>query len=127
MFYWWSTIFGIFPWVKRVFVEFGCPGHGKGPWDGLGAVLKTMVRSDILNGDTFGKKITSPADVAEHLRARFATDEWQEAHKDKKIDEIIVFYSGHEEISERAQVEKRNTTSLRARRVYFPTWPWPRV
>ena len=24
-------------------IDFGCPGHGKGPWDGLGAVLKQAI------------------------------------------------------------------------------------
>ncbi len=25
----------------------GCPGHGKGPWDGLGAMAKTKVTRDL--------------------------------------------------------------------------------
>jgi hypothetical protein len=28
-------------WMKIVWVEFDCPGHGKGPWDGLGVWLRT--------------------------------------------------------------------------------------
>jgi hypothetical protein len=33
-----------------VWVEFGCPGHGKGPWDGLGTMVKTKVTLDIMHG-----------------------------------------------------------------------------
>ena len=36
-------------WLKMVWVEFGCPGHGKGPWDGLGAMVKTKVTLDIIH------------------------------------------------------------------------------
>ena len=55
---------------------------------------------DITNGKILTKSgyISSPADVAEHLRARFATDEWKEKHKDKHVNEIIIFYSPHEDI-----------------------------
>jgi hypothetical protein len=29
--------------IRTIWVEFGCPGHGKGPWDGLGAVIKVTL------------------------------------------------------------------------------------
>ncbi len=38
-----------------VWVEFGCPGHGKGPWDGLGSMTKLKVTLDIM----YGKERTS--------------------------------------------------------------------
>ena len=65
-------------WMKLVWVEFGCPGHGKGPWDGLGAMVKTKVTLDITHGKerTMTGKITSPILVAQHLRATFCTNEW---------------------------------------------------
>ena len=46
---------------------FGCAGHGKGAWDGLGAVIKQMVRRDILHNNilTSSGYITSPAEVAD--------------------------------------------------------------
>jgi hypothetical protein len=52
-----------------VWVEFGCPGHGKGPWDGLGAMVKTKVTLDIMHGKehTMTGKKTSPILVAQHL------------------------------------------------------------
>ena len=56
-------------WLKMVWVEFGCPGHRKGPWDGLGAMVKTKVTLDIIHGKehTMTGKITSPILVAQHL------------------------------------------------------------
>lgn len=35
--------------LDMCWIDFGCPGHGKGPWDGLGAVLKQQVTRDITN------------------------------------------------------------------------------
>eukprot|EP00966_Prymnesium_polylepis_P111924 2588911-Prymnesium_polylepis.1 len=48
----------------------------KGPWDGLGAVVKTKVRTDIKNGTVKTKsgKIRSAREVAEHLHARFGSE-----------------------------------------------------
>jgi hypothetical protein len=64
-------------WVKMVWVEFGCPGHGRGPWDGLGAMVKTKVTLDITHGKerTMTGKITSPILVAQRLRPTFCTNE----------------------------------------------------
>jgi hypothetical protein len=39
----WSGKMEEFDFLKMCWIEFGCPGHGKGPWDGLGAVLKQQV------------------------------------------------------------------------------------
>ena len=84
-------------------VEFGCPGHGKGPWDGLGAVLKQAVARDILNEKilTDSGYVTCPKEVAEHLRRKVGTDEWRAAHRNKTIKQITVLYSDHAEILER--------------------------
>ena len=48
------------------------PGHGKGVWDGLGALVKRTVKQDIIDGValTSTKCVTSAAEVAEHVRAR---------------------------------------------------------
>jgi hypothetical protein len=45
-----------------VWVEFVCPGHGKGPWDGLGAIAKSKATLDIMHDKerTSTAKITSP-------------------------------------------------------------------
>ena len=52
-----------------VWVEFDYPGHGKGPWDGLGTMVKTKVTLDIINGKehTMTGKIKSPILVDQHL------------------------------------------------------------
>ena len=64
--------------IKMVWVEFGCPGHGKGPWDGLGAMAKSKVTRDITdhNEQTPSGRITSPLEVAQHSRAEFCTQQW---------------------------------------------------
>ena len=91
-----------------LWVDFGCAGHGKGPWDGLGAVIKQRVQRDILHNNirTASGYITSPAEVAEHLHKHFGTDEWKVTHVEKKVQEIIVLYSDATDISERAGVER---------------------
>ena len=45
--YWLSHLPSTFGWIDRVYWAFGCPGHGKGPWDGIGALMKTMLRHSI--------------------------------------------------------------------------------
>ena len=48
--YWLSELPDQFDWIGRAYWAFGCPGHGKGPWDGIGAFIKTMLRHDITTG-----------------------------------------------------------------------------
>ena len=83
-----------------VWVEFGCPGHGKGPWDGLGAMVKTKVTLDITHGQerTMTGKITSPILVARHLRATFCTKEWLMEHADARINEMVVMYQSADQV-----------------------------
>ena len=97
----WSGKMSEYDFIKACWVQFGCPGHGKGPWDGLGAVLKQQVTRDITNGKALTESgyITCPKEVAEHLAARFASEEWKRAHADKGINEIVVFYAEHSEIA----------------------------
>jgi hypothetical protein len=40
----------LFVWLLIATWDFGCPGHGKGIWDGFGAVLKRMLRQDTVDG-----------------------------------------------------------------------------
>lgn len=97
----WSGKMGELDFLKTCWIEFGCPGHGKGPWDGLGAVLKQQVSRDITNNKILTESgyITCPKEVAEHLRARFSTREWREAHQHKAIHEILIFYAPHQDIT----------------------------
>jgi hypothetical protein len=103
----WSGKMSQLEFLKACWIEFGCPGHGKGPWDGMGAVVKQRVARDMTNGRilTASGVIECPREVAEHLRARFMTDEWKAEHADKAIHEITVTYSHHDEFSERPTVE----------------------
>ena len=84
----------------RAFWEFGAPGHGKGVWDGLGALVKRTVKQDIIDGValTASKHITSAQEVAEHVRARFSNEEWKASHATRAINEIIVTYASTAEI-----------------------------
>ena len=94
--------------LKFMRIDFGCPGHGKGPWDGLGAVLKQAIVRDTLNNKILTQSgfVTGPIEVAEHLRRRVDTEEWRAAHREKTIKRISVLYSDHAEITERPAVEK---------------------
>ena len=111
--------------ISMLWVEFGCAGHGKGPWDGLGAMLKQTVRRDILHNTilTSSGYITSPAEVAEHLYLRFSTDDWQLNHTEKKVNEIIVLYSDATDVAERAEVERSKYDSLTGQKKTFSFLP----
>ena len=67
MFHYWSNLSRDVEFIKMVWVNFGCPGHGKGPWDGFGAVVKTKVcynvcpPSDTANGDFGGGRDARPS------------------------------------------------------------------
>jgi hypothetical protein len=82
-----SHILVLHTWLHVVTWSFGCPGHGKGPWDGLGAV---MLRTDTKNKTclTTSKSIKTVTDVVEHLTARFDTDKWQQDHECGTINRI---------------------------------------
>ena len=111
--------------LSMFWVEFGCAGHGKGPWDGFGAVIKQCVRRAILHNKilTASGYITSPAEVAEHLHRHFSTAEWQAAHVNTKVNEVIVLYSDATAISERASVERSKFDPLELARSMFSYLP----
>ena len=111
--------------LSMLWIEFGCAGHGKGPWDGIGAMLKQMVRRDILHNNilTSSGYITTPMEVAEHLFRRFCTDEWMENHTAKKVNEIVVLYADATDIAERAEVERSKYDSLTDQKKTFSYMP----
>jgi hypothetical protein len=88
-------------WLKMVWVEFGCPGHGKGQWDGLGAMAKSKVTVDIMHGkeSTSTGKITSAMLVAQHFRDIFCNKDWDMEHADMKIQQVVVMYLPNHQIS----------------------------
>ncbi len=83
-----------------VWVEFGCPGNDKGPWDGLGAMAKSKVTHDIIHDKerTSTGKITSAMLVAQHLRAIFHNKDWDMEHTDMKIQKVVVMYLNTDQI-----------------------------
>jgi hypothetical protein len=84
--------------VGRIWL--GCPGHGKGPWDGLGTIVKTKVTLDIMHCKerTMTGKITTPILVAQHLRVTFCTNEWRMEQVDSRINEMVMMYQSAEQV-----------------------------
>jgi len=103
----WSGKLSELEFLKACWIDFGCPGHGKGPWDGMGAVMKQQLTRDLTNNRILTKSgyVRDPKEVAEQLQKRFQTEEWKAAHVDKAIHEIVVHYSDHDEITERGIVD----------------------
>ena len=78
--------------------SFGCPGHGKGPWDGFGGTLKRMCRQNALFLTVAFK---TAADVAQHIRDMFCTPNWAEKHgldSNYTINQVVVFEAALGEI-----------------------------
>jgi len=97
--HWWSNQRDTLSFIRSIWIQYGCPGKGKGPWDGLGAMVKSKIRRDITNERclTISKRIRSALEVAEHLRNLFSTPAWLSKHAHMKINEIVVFYINKDE------------------------------
>jgi hypothetical protein len=78
-------------WLKMEWVEFGCPGHGKGLWDVLGAMAKSKVTVDIMHGKegTSTGQIMLAILVVQHFRAIFCNKDWDMDHTDMKIQQVV--------------------------------------
>jgi hypothetical protein len=61
----------------KVTWSFGCPGHGKGPWDGFGGLMKRVMRRDTIDENVV---LLDYVQAAAHLRTRFCTELWQQKH-----------------------------------------------
>ena len=107
MMHFWSKKLQSEDFLQNIWIEFGCPGHGKGPWDGMGAVMKQQLTRDLTNSKILTDTgcVASPREAAEHLQRRFETEAWRHGHSDKPIKKIKVFYSHHNEIFERTPIE----------------------
>ena len=99
--YYWSMRIEKTEFIKMVWVGFGCPGHGKGPWDGIGAMVKTKLSRDLTNVQvlTPSGKMASALEAAQHARAIFCTQEWAREHMYMEIQECVVLYLDESEIS----------------------------
>jgi hypothetical protein len=74
--------------IKALVWDTGCPGHGKGVWDGLFGVQKTYLRNVVIAAQ--GDKVTinatvirSPWDCFEQLRKHFDTEDWRQRQDEK--------------------------------------------
>ena len=65
--------------LKHVVWDFGCPGHGKGPWDGLGGTLKSWLRREA-ESLPIDQVHRGPEDCAAALRSHFESAEWAREH-----------------------------------------------
>jgi hypothetical protein len=89
MFYYWSNVTTKHDFLKHLWISFGCPGHGKGPWDGYGAVIKSYVRNTNTKGTT---RITTPRAAAEAIERHFCTPEYEDKHANAKIQKVVVTF-----------------------------------
>ena len=109
-----------------VWVRFGCPGHGKGPWDDFGAVIKQRTSRDVKNStfvSSSGKHISS-IDVAENLEAHFCSDQYEKDHRNHKIQQVVVFHLDVSEIPRPVVVPKYSTLQGSTTRfAYLPIRP----
>jgi len=82
---WVSHLYSAHNWIKNASWSFGCPGHGKGVWDGLGGVIKRRLREDITNGTA---KIAVPWDCYNHVVRTMDTPIWRANHSHLKVSEF---------------------------------------
>ncbi|KAL3892591.1 MAG: hypothetical protein SGPRY_014983, partial [Prymnesium sp.] len=104
--YYWSKKMdelSIANFINKVMFEYGCPGKGKGPWDGVDAAVKKKMRNDIVN-EIVRKMKTTPSgraicalEVAQHLRTVLSSQKLIDDHKHMCINETIVFYIDKDE------------------------------
>ena len=86
--------------------SFGCPGHGKGPWDGFGGTLKRMCRQNALFLTVVFK---TASDVAQHIRDMFTTPDWAQKHgldSNYTINQVVVFEAALGEVERPGVVEE---------------------
>jgi hypothetical protein len=88
-------------WLKVAQWSLGCPGHGKGAWDGLGAVLKRALRDDTIHEKILSnsRKMRTRNDVVEHLRKRFGTKDWERTHRGSTIKRMEFSVAATEDIN----------------------------
>lgn len=90
--------------VSQIMVEYGCPHKGKGPWDGVGAAVKTRIRNAIINEiarkakTTPSGMITNAIEVVQHLRSVMSTPKWLSDHAGMTIHEYVPLYIDKDEI-----------------------------
>ena len=91
--------------------DFGCPGHGKGPWDGIAGMLKSWLRRTALE-QPMDKVDRGPKDCADRLRDHFETDKWREDHSDGTINQIVVPWTPEDVIQRPSHYERSSTDTV---------------
>ena len=88
-----------FDGMNSMYWDFGPPGHGKGVWDGLFGMFKQWLRTranealtDTTAITTTSGRIAKGFDCFQMLRNHFDCDTWREAHRDRAISRITVFW-----------------------------------
>jgi len=69
--------------------QVGCPGHGKGPWDGLAGTIKRTLRELIVEREL---NLRNEYEVFEQIRDFFDTEDWRADHQDYKISRMNVMW-----------------------------------
>jgi len=73
----------------------GCPGHGKGPWDGLAGTIKSTLRWLILDREL---NLQNEYDVHREIRDYFGTEMWHSEHEKSKIKQMNVMWLGKAQV-----------------------------
>ena len=120
--------------VFRCWWEFGCPGHGKGVWDGLGALVKRTVRQDIIDDRPRNKTVLSGSgftrnaeEVAEHVKKRFCTQEWMDKQMHKTVNEVVVHHVDANTLNATRPKPDHEYDSLKGMKKsfsFFSYWAW---
>ena len=73
----------------------GCPGHGKGKWDGLAGMLKEWLRRMIMDSVLLIKEARQ---VYELLRGHFMSDKWKSDHEMNYISVMNIMYISEDDV-----------------------------
>ena len=97
--HWLSHLKERFPWLRTVRWCFGCPGHGKGPWDGIGAVIKSLLRLAITYNQCANPagKISTALHCYEHVCTTLCGPSWQPG-RGAAISKFVTFYATNHEV-----------------------------
>eukprot|EP00965_Chrysotila_dentata_P235444 6200759-Pleurochrysis_carterae.AAC.1 len=73
----------------------------------MGAVLKQTITRDTTNDNilTASRYINNLKEIAKQFNCRYSTAEWSSKQLNKLVNEIVVLYSDHANITERPRVE----------------------
>ena len=64
--------------LEAISWDFGAPGHGKGPWDGLAGTIKRTMRNRIFELEL---TLENAHEVFEHIKEYFGTETWAQHQK----------------------------------------------